>query len=90
MKLSELETYFYQGREIEFSIKGHNYFLQPFYGDEDAQGKKESRYVLYDCSNPDNISVIFQGSIDTIMNYLFNSEFSFNNNLAAFDFTCIL
>lgn len=87
MKISEFETYLYQGREIEFSIKGRDYFLQPIYDDAD---KKGSRYALYDCSNPDDISAVFQGSVDAIMYYLFDGEFNFHNNLAAFDFTCIL
>ena len=42
MKILDLKMYFSQGREIEFSLNGHNYFLQPLYDDN------ENKYVLYD------------------------------------------
>ena len=40
MKILDLKMYFSQGREIEFSLNGHNYFLQPLYDDN------ENKYVL--------------------------------------------
>ena len=50
MKILDLKMYFSQGREIEFSLNGHNYFLQPLYDDN------ENKYVLYDCIDPNHIS----------------------------------
>ena len=84
MKILDLKMYFSQGREIEFSLNGHNYFLQPLYDDN------ENKYVLYDCIDPNHISVVLQATVDTIMEYLFDGKYSFNNILSAFDFICVL
>lgn len=88
MTTLELITYFSQGREIEFSLKGHNYFLQPLYSDDESN--KEYQYVLYDCINPNNLQAIFQGSVNDIKLYLFENKYNFENHLSVFDFTCIL
>lgn len=88
MTTLELTSYFSQGREIEFSLRGHNYFLQPLYSNDESN--KVYQYVLYDCMNPNILKTLFQGSVNDIKLYLFENKYNFENDLSIFDFTCIL
>ena len=84
MNILELKKCMSQGREIELSLNKHKYFLQPDF--EDAN----NIYIIYDCTNSNCITEVFAGSIEEITNYLFDGEYSLNNNLSKFIFSYIL
>ncbi len=79
------------GGEIEFNIKGHNYFLQPFYADPDYQ---KPGYILkltiYDCGDNEKPHKLVCGTVEEILNYTFPEGITLNQQFDQFTFDYIL
>lgn len=76
------------GREIEFNLKGHNYFLQPYY--ESNNLIAFPIYVLYDCKNNHNSISIFSGTKDELLYYQFTNGMTLKNDFHEFSIDWIL
>ena len=88
MTLDTFITYLNQGREIEFRLDEHEYFLQPDY--ESCKLSNEIKYVLYDCANPSMLSTCCCGTIQDILHYNFGKEISLQNNFQHFKWDYVL
>lgn len=83
MTLLELVNYLNQGREIEFSIFEHSYFLTPVC----LEGWPVGKYRIYDNQKH---CYIFEGSNQEILAFDFLANISFKNALSKFSFDYIL
>lgn len=83
MTLLELVNYFQQGREIEFSILEHSFFITPVC----FEGQSIEKYRIYDNQK---LCYIFEGSANEILEFQFFSNSSFKTDLSKFTFDYIL
>ena len=83
MNIQDFIAYLAQGREIEFRLKGKDYFLQPDF-------KNNQGYILYYCENSDNSKEIYRGNHNDILNYDFGSGVCLQNDFDLFEFSFVL
>ena len=71
------------GMEIEFSLNGHKYFIQPDY---ERANDADSWFVLYDCLDLTNIPlpILCVGTSDDIIDYIFDDGSSLRKNFYSF------
>ncbi len=90
MSLEVFVEFLLQGREIEFSLQGHNYFLTPDYEDDLWNTTSDIIYVLYACNDPSNRLELCKGNITEILNYQFGKEICLQNSMESFDINWVL
>lgn len=78
------------GREIEFSLQGHNYFLQPDYEDYQWNTTSDIIYVLYDCNSSSNCLELCKGKISEILNYNFGKGICLQKSFESFNIDFVL
>ena len=78
------------GEEIEFYINGNCYFLQPDYQSANHDGdSKKTIYPftrLYDAENYDDPKMIFYGTAENIVNYVFEGKYTLKDHFNQFEF----
>ena len=76
------------GEEIEISVDGHLYFLQPQYETANEIWSKEIPpypfTVLFDSNDYENPKEIFIGTAEEIVNYVFDSKYTIKDNPEKF------
>lgn len=77
MNFKEFEIALFWGREIEFSLGDVDYFIS----------RTESLYTIYDV-NKDKI--IYEGSAENILDFVFETGVTLKSNFEKFKITCIL
>ena len=83
MILSELERYLKQGREVEFSVNSHSYFISPLFDDD----KFVDKFSIYD---PLLKRIIAIKKLEEILSFEFMPGISFNKKIEDFIFNYIL
>lgn len=87
IKAEALKEYIQQGREIEFSFEGKNYFLYPDY-------KKQAFFYVQveDENNKENDGWTekFHGSYEDFMLFKFEKSYSFEEILNKMKIQCVL
>lgn len=81
ISIEKIIEHFRDGREIELSVMGREYFMQPNYDVE------SDSYIIYDCDRKENV---FCGEIEEVLDYKFEGDISLRANLEIFDFKYIL
>ncbi len=81
MDLSELKRHLMMGREIEFSLDAHAYFMS-YLANIDP-----NKYYIWD---EDKQSNIFEGTLDELLSFCFEDDISFIKDIDKFDFEYIL
>ena len=75
----EFEEYIHQGREIEFSFNGRNYFLEPDY-------EKSIHFYVYIQDSEDKKSggwhEVFHGKIEDFLTFKFEGKYLCKENFA--------
>ena len=91
MTVNELQEYIKMGREIEFNLEGHQYFIQPDYDDPHyGVGGFGASFALYDCADPKAIQLICVGTVWDILAYRFNETITLKDNFDKFFIEYIL
>ena len=83
MTLPGLVNHLLSGREIEFTLDSHNYFLAPLYLD----GKFSGSYYIYDVKSQ---GTVFSGSLDDILSFEFVPSITLLTNISLFNFRYIM
>ncbi|MBQ9131760.1 MAG: hypothetical protein IJX62_04745 [Clostridia bacterium] len=84
--LSDFVTAVCMGREIEFHLKEHDYFIQPDYknGNDDSSHPK---YIIWDCENSCRL---FSGSVQDLIDFDFVEGVTLQNSFSQFYIDYIL
>ena len=77
MNFKEFEIALFGGREIEFSLGDVDYFIS----------RTESLHTIYDV-NKDKI--IYEGSVENILDFVFETGVTLKSDFEKFKITCIL
>lgn len=83
MTTGEIVNILLQGREIEFSLDGHAFFLAPLYSD----GMFSNKYTLYDVVEK---RVIYTGELNEILVFEFSQNVSLEKSSHRFSFEYIM
>ncbi len=88
MEISDFIFCLQCGEEIEISLEGKSYFLQPEYKALNKNyGKNTPPYpntVIFDATESDNPKEIFRGCTEDVLDYKFNGTHTLRNNLTDF------
>lgn len=83
MTLPVLVNHLLNGREIEFALDSHIYFLAPLFQD----GKFSGRYYIYDVESQGSI---FTGSLDDILSFEFAPSITLRSSISQYNFKYIM
>lgn len=79
MTLTQLVQYLEQGREIEFRLCEHEYFM--------AMTDSEGVYYIWDVIQKRDL---VSGNLEDVLSYLFNGKICLKDNIEKFSFDYIL
>ena len=82
MTINELCDYLNKGREIEFEMGNHQYFISPMFSGKQFLGK----FIIYD-SNTNR--PIFSGPLNELLSFEFADGVSFQRAFDFFEITYI-